>query len=75
MTLNENVIEKPMKLSKQTRERAKAQIIENLTRAGVLLRGEAARYEKVLDSYDNRTLVSVMEVSHELRIAAGEILT
>jgi len=75
MTLNENGIEKPMKLSKQTGERAKAEIIENLTRAGVLLRGEAARYKKVLDSYDNRTLVRVMEVSHELRIAAGEILT
>ncbi|MBA7512100.1 hypothetical protein ES705_04101 [subsurface metagenome] len=64
-----------MKLSKETRARAQAQVIENLIRAGVLLRGEAGRYGKLLDSYDNRTLVRVMEVSHELRIAAGEILT
>ncbi|MBA7477220.1 hypothetical protein ES707_12622 [subsurface metagenome] len=75
MTLGRNGIEKPLKLSKQTRERARAQVIENLIRAGVLLRGEAGRYGKLLDSYDNRTLVRVMEVSHELRIAAGEILT
>ncbi len=56
-----------------TRERAKAQTIENLVTAGVLLRGEAARYEKVLDSYDNTQLTRVMIVSHQLREAAGEI--
>jgi len=75
MTLNKNGIEKPMLLSKKTRDVARAQIIENLIRTGVLLRGEAARYGKLLDSYDNRTLARVLEVSHELRIAAGEILT
>ncbi|MBA7512117.1 hypothetical protein ES705_04136 [subsurface metagenome] len=75
MTLGKNGIEKPLRLSKETRERATAQLIENLIRAGVLLQGEVARYRKLLDSYDNRTLVRVMEVSHELRIAAGEILT
>jgi len=74
MTLN-NGIEKPLRLSDQTRARAQEQVIENLIRAGVLLRREAARYRKLLDSYDNRTLVRVVEVSHELRIAAGEILT
>ncbi len=75
MTPNNNGIEKPLRLSDQTRARAQAQVIDNLIRAGVLLRREAARYGKLLDSYDNRTLVRVMEVSHELRIAAGEILT
>ena len=56
-----------------TRERAKAQTIENLVTAGVLLRGEAARYEKVLDSYDNTQLTRVLLVSHMLREEAGEI--
>jgi len=58
-----------------TRERARAQIIENLISAGVLLRGEAARYEKVLDSYDNTQLTKVLVVSHMLREEAGEIIT
>ncbi|MBA7477895.1 hypothetical protein ES707_13310 [subsurface metagenome] len=58
-----------------TRERAKAQAVENLITAGVLLRGEAARYEKVLDSYDNTQLTRVLIVSHQLREAAGEIIT
>ena len=57
-----------------TRERAKAQTIENLITAGVLLRGETARYEKVLDSYDNTQLTMVLLVSLELREAIGEIL-
>ena len=56
-----------------TRERAKEQTIENLITAGVLLRGEAARYEKVLDSYDNTQLTRVLLVSHMLREEAGEI--
>lgn len=58
-----------------TRERAKAQTIENLITAGVLLRGEAARYEKVLDTYDNIQLTKMMVVSHQLREQAGEIIT
>ena len=58
-----------------TRERAKAQTIENLITSGVLLRGEAARYEKVLDSYDNIQLTKMMIVSHQLREQAGEIIT
>ncbi len=58
-----------------TRERAKAQTIENLITAGILLRGEAARYEKVLDSYDNTQLTRVLLVSHILREEAGEIIT
>ena len=56
-----------------TRERAKAQTIENLITAGVLLQGEAARYEKVLDSYDNTQLTRVMIASHILREETGEI--
>ena len=58
-----------------TRERAKAQTTENLITAGVLLRSEAARYEKVLDTYDNIQLTRVLLVSHQLREAAGEIIT
>ncbi|MBA7636697.1 hypothetical protein ES703_44318 [subsurface metagenome] len=56
-----------------TRERAKAQTVENLIAAGVLLRGEVPRYEKILDSYDNTQLTRVMIVSHQLREEAGEI--
>lgn len=74
MTLSTNGTEKPMELD-LTRERAAAQIIENLISAGVLLRGEAARYGKLLDSYDNLTLARVLVVSHQLREAGGEILT
>ena len=58
-----------------TRERASAQIVENLIGAGVLLRSEVARYSKVLDSYDNLTLARVLLVSHQLREAGGEILS
>ena len=64
----------PMQLS-LTRERARAQIIENLISAGVLLQSEAARYGKVLDSYDNTTLIRVMLVSWQLREAGDEIIT
>ncbi|MBA7507437.1 hypothetical protein ES706_06156 [subsurface metagenome] len=56
-----------------TRERAKEQTITNLIAAGVLLRGEAARYERILDSYDNTQLTRVMLVSHMLREEAGDI--
>ena len=56
-----------------TRERAKEQTVTNLITAGVLLRGEAARYEKILDSYDNTQLTRVLLVSHMLREEAGEI--
>ena len=58
-----------------TRERAKAQTIENLITAGVLLRGEAARYEKLLNTYDNTQLTMVMVASHELKEVAGETIT
>ncbi|MBA7546396.1 hypothetical protein ES705_38786 [subsurface metagenome] len=74
MTLSENGKGEPMQLN-LTRERARAQIIENLISAGVLLRGEVARYEKLLDSYDNLTLASVLVVSAQLREAGGEIIT
>ena len=56
-----------------TRERVTAQTIANLITAGVLLRSEADRYEKVLDSFDNIQLTRVMIVSHQLREAVGEI--
>ncbi|MBA7548237.1 hypothetical protein ES705_40685 [subsurface metagenome] len=74
MTQDGNGEKGEMQLS-LTRERAKAQTIENLITAGVLLRGEAARYEKVLDSYDNIQLTRVMIVSHQLREQTGEIIT
>ena len=57
------------------RETQKAQTIENLISAGVLTRSEVARYDKVLNSYDNLTLARVLVVSHELREAGGEIIT
>ena len=72
MVTTDNGKKKPMELG-LTRERATAQTIENLITAGVLSRGEAARYEKVLDSYDNIQLTRVLLVSHQLREAAGEI--
>ena len=74
MTQDGNGEKGEMQLS-LTRERAKAQTIENLITAGVLLRGEAARYEKVLDSYDNTQLTRVLLVSHMLREETGEIIT
>ncbi|MBA7542376.1 hypothetical protein ES705_34697 [subsurface metagenome] len=74
MTQDGNGEKGEMQLS-LTRETAKAQTIENLITAGVLLRGEAARYEKVLDSYDNTQLTRVLLVSHMLREQTGEIIT
>ncbi|MBA7542364.1 hypothetical protein ES705_34685 [subsurface metagenome] len=74
MTQDGNGEKGEMQLS-LTRERAKAQTIANLITAGVLLRGEAARYEKVLDTYDNIQLTRVMIVSHQLREQTGEIIT
>lgn len=74
MTLRGNGKEELMQLN-LTRERASAQIVENLISAGVLLRGEVARYRKVLESYDSMTLLQVMLVSWQLREAGGEILS
>lgn len=74
MTIGGDGKQEPMQLS-LTRERAKEQIVENLLSAGVLLRDEVSRYEKVLDTYDNLTLAKVMVVSHQLREAGGEIIT
>lgn len=74
MALGGNGDKEQMQLN-LTRERARAQIIENLISAAVLLRGEAARYGKVLDSYDNTQLTKVLLVSHMLREEAGEIIT
>ncbi len=74
MAISENGKGEPMQLN-LTREKAREQIIENLISAGVLLRGEVARYDKVLDSYDNLTLARVLVVSIQLREAGGEIMT
>ncbi len=74
MALGGNGEKEQMQLN-LTRERAKAQTVENLISAGVLLRGEVPRYEKVLDSYDNTQLTKVLVVSHMLRVEAGEIIT
>ena len=74
MGKEENGARKPADLS-STREGVRAQILENLISAGVLLRSEVDRYGKVLDSYDDNTLLRVMVVSHQLREAGGEIMT
>lgn len=74
MTQGGNGKEAPLQLN-LTRERASAQIVENLVEAGVLLRSEAPRYRKVLESYDSMTLLRVMLVSWQLREAGGEILS
>jgi len=58
-----------------TREQVKHRICENLIEAGVLLRSEVPRYEKILDSYDGMTLLRVMLVAWQLKEAAGEIIT
>jgi len=58
-----------------TREQAINTITNNLVKAGILLRGEAQRYRKVLESYDNLTLVKVLLYSHQFTEAGGEIIT
>ncbi len=61
-----------------TREQAIETTIHNLIDAGILLRSEAGRYRKVLESYPNETLIKVLLYSHELKEAAieggGEII-
>ncbi|GAI67279.1 unnamed protein product [marine sediment metagenome] len=64
----------PMELN-LTREQVKNRIFENLVQAGVLLRSEIPRYEKILETYNDITLLQVMIVSWELREAGGEIIT
>jgi len=49
-----------------TREETKAQIIENLITAMVLLQSEVGNYGEVLDSYDDSTLAKVLVISREL---------
>lgn len=59
-----------------TREEVTEAIIRDLIQAGVLLRGEADRYRKVLATYDNLTLIKVGIYARELREAGGgEIIT
>ncbi|GAJ06295.1 unnamed protein product [marine sediment metagenome] len=72
MTTNEHKM--PMELN-LTREQVKNRIFENLVQAGVLLRSEIPRYEKILETYNDITLLQVMIVSWELREAGGEIIT
>ncbi|MBA7612445.1 hypothetical protein ES703_19681 [subsurface metagenome] len=73
MSLNGN--KPPMQLS-LTREQVTDTIISNLIQVGVLLRGEADRYRKILATYDEITLLKVLIHTHELREAGGgEILT
>ncbi|MBA7542275.1 hypothetical protein ES705_34595 [subsurface metagenome] len=59
-----------------TREQVTDTIILDFIQAGVLLRGEAERYRKILATYDNVTLLKVLVHAHELREAGGgEIIT
>jgi len=74
MEIRGNGEREPMQLS-ITRGQVRAKIIENLIIAGVLLRSEVVRYDKLLDSYDNNTLLRVMIVSHQLKEAKGKIIT
>ncbi len=72
MTTNEKKM--PMELN-LTREQVKNRICESLVQAGVLLRSEIPRYEKILDTYNDITLLQVMIVSWQLRETGGEIVT
>ena len=57
-----------------TRESEKAQTIENLIAAGVLSRDEAARYGKVLDSFNDLQMIRVWLLSQMYREESGEII-
>ncbi|MBA7661738.1 hypothetical protein ES703_69758 [subsurface metagenome] len=73
MSLNGN---KPPITLNLTREQVTGTIINNLIQVGILLRGEADRYRKILATYDDITLLKVLIHTHELREAGGgEILT
>lgn len=52
-----------------TREEVTETILRNLVQAGVLLPDETARYRKVLEGYDNMTLLKVQIHSRELKEA------
>ena len=52
-----------------TREQVTKTIISNLIQAGVLLQSETDRYRKVLETYDDMTLLRVLVHSHELKEA------
>lgn len=52
-----------------TREGITQIIISNLVQAGILLPDETARYRKVLETYDDMTLLRVLVYSHELKEA------
>ena len=49
-----------------TREEVTETILRSLVQAGVLLPDETARYRKVLEGYDNMTMLKVLFHSHEL---------
>ncbi len=72
MTTNEHKMPLDLNL---TREQVKNRICETLIQAGVLLRSEVTRYEKILETYNDITLLQVMVVSWQLREAGGEIIT
>ena len=52
-----------------TRERITQTIISNLVEAGILLPDETDRYRRVLEGYDDMTLLRVLVHSHELKEA------
>ncbi|MBA7647308.1 hypothetical protein ES703_55080 [subsurface metagenome] len=57
------------------REDMKKNTTENMVVAGVLTRDQAARYEKVLDSFNDLQLTRVWLLSDMYREESGEILT
>ena len=57
------------------RENMEKNTIENMLAAGVLTRDQAARYEKVLDSFNDFQLTRVWLLSQMYREQSGEIIT
>ena len=57
------------------RENTTKNTIENMIAAGVLTRDQAARYEKVLDSFNDLQLTRVWLLSGMYREESGEVIT
>lgn len=57
------------------RENMEKNTIENMVAAGVLTRDQAARYEKVLASFNDIQLTRVWLLSDMYREESGEIIT
>ncbi|MBA7668015.1 hypothetical protein ES703_76118 [subsurface metagenome] len=58
-----------------TRENMRRDTIKDMIAAGVLTRDQAARYEKVLDSFNDLQLTRVWLLSGMYREESGEVIT